>query len=232
MRSLKHVLRRFARSPMFTSIALITLALGIGANTAIFSVVNGILIKPLPYPKSEQLVGIWHRAPGISGFPGDVNVSPTMYFTYGEENRTFQDIGLWSRDGVNITGAGEPEQVQALDFTYGVFEALGIQPAVGRWFSKADDTPGTPQTAILTYGYWQRRFGGNLSVIGQTINVDAEPHTIIGVMPQNFSFENTHPDMILPPGGSIAAKSFSATSVTRASRGSSRVLRCSKPTPT
>jgi putative ABC transport system permease protein len=183
---------------MFTSIALITLALGIGANTAIFSVVNGVLIKPLPYPKSEQLVGIWHRAPGISGFPGDVNVSPTMYFTYGEENRTFQDIGLWSRDGVNITGAGEPEQVQALDVTYGVLQALGIQPAVGRWFSKADDTPGTPQTAILTYGYWQRRFGGNLSVIGQTINVDAEPHTIIGVMPQNFSFENTHPDMILP----------------------------------
>ena len=100
---------------MFTSIALITLALGIGATSAIFSVVNGVLIKPLPYPHAQQLVGVWHLAPGIRGIVGDINCSPTMYFTYREENRTFQDFGLWSNDGVSVTGVGEPEQVQALD---------------------------------------------------------------------------------------------------------------------
>ncbi len=94
MRSLRQVFRRFSRAPLFTFVALLTLALGIGANTAIFSVINGVLIKPLPFPKAEQLAGVWHSAPGVTGFPGDVNCSPTMFFTYREENRTFQDFGL------------------------------------------------------------------------------------------------------------------------------------------
>src|SRR5271166_4469974 len=111
MRSLKHVFRRFGRAPMFTAIALVTLALGIGANTAIFSVVNGVLIKPLPYPQADSLIGVWHVAPGI---PGSLNCSPTMYFTYGEQNRTFQDFGLWSKGDASVTGMGEPEQVRAL----------------------------------------------------------------------------------------------------------------------
>jgi putative ABC transport system permease protein len=183
---------------MFTSIALVTLALGIGANTAIFSVVNGVLIKPLPYPEAQQLAGVWHLAPGISGIAGNVNCSPTMYFTYREESRTFQDFGLWSNDGVTVTGAGDPEQVQAVDVTYGTLNALGVQPAEGRWFSKADDTPGAPDTVILTYGYWQRRFGGSPSAVGRSLNVDARPHTIIGVMPQNFRFLDSGADVILP----------------------------------
>lgn len=183
---------------MFTSIALVTLALGIGANTAIFSVVNGVLIKPLPYPEAQQLAGVWHLAPGISGIAGNINCSPTMYFTYRDENRTFQDFGLWSNDGATVTGVGEPEQVQAIDVTYGTLQALGVQPAVGRWFSQADDTPGTPETVILTFGYWQRRFGGNSSVVGRTLNVDSKPRTIIGVMPQNFRFLNSRADLIVP----------------------------------
>src|SRR5271163_3912677 len=147
MRSLRHVFRRFGRAPMFTSIALVTLALGIGANTAIFSVVNGILIKPLPYPAARQLVGVWHLAPGITGaMAGNINCSPTMYFTYREEGRTFQDFGLWSNDDASVTGVGEPEQVRVLDVTYGTLQALGVQPLLGRWFSQSDDTPGTPET--------------------------------------------------------------------------------------
>ena len=183
---------------MFTSIALITLALGIGANTAIFSVVNGVLIKPLPYPKAEQLAGVWHSAPGITGFPGDVNCSPTMYFTYREENRTFQDFGVWSLDGGTVTGMGEPEQVLAMDFTYGVLNALGTQPVSGRWFSESDDQPGATATVILTYGYWQRRFGGSPSTIGRSLVVDGKPRTIIGVMPQGFRFGNLPADLIFP----------------------------------
>src|SRR5271169_2538309 len=98
MRALKHVLRRLRRAPGFTAVALVTLALGIGATTAIFSVLNGVLIRPLPYPRSQQLVGVWHVAPGIAGLKGDINCSPPMYFTYREESRTFQEFGLWSND--------------------------------------------------------------------------------------------------------------------------------------
>jgi predicted permease len=183
---------------MFTAVALVTLALGIGANTAIFSVVNGVLLKPLQYPDASQLVGVWHLAPGVAGIAGNINCSPTMYFTYREQSRTFQNFGLWSNDGVTVTGAGEPEHVQALDVTFGTLQALGVQPAVGRWFSQSDDTPGTPDTVMLTYGFWQRHFGGNASAVGRTLIVDSQPHTIIGVMPQNFRFLNSRADLILP----------------------------------
>ncbi len=184
---------------MFTSVALVTLALGIGANTAIFSVVNGVLIKPLPYPEAQRLAGVWHVAPGIAGIAGDINCSPTMYFTYREQSRTFQEFGLWSNDGATVTGTGEPEQVQALDVTYGTLNALGVQPVMGRWFSQADDSPGAADTVMLTYGYWLRHFGaGNSQVVGRSLIVDSKPHTIIGVLPQDFRFLNSHADLILP----------------------------------
>ena len=183
---------------MFTTVALVTLALGIGANTAIFSVVNAVLVKPLSYPQAQELVGVWHVAPGVSGITGDINCSPTMYFTYREESRTFQDFGLWSNDGVTVTGVGDPEQVRALDVTYGTLQALGVQPAIGRWFSQVDDTPGTPDSVILSYGYWQRHFGGNRSAIGRTLIVDSQPRTVIGVMPREFRFLNADADLILP----------------------------------
>jgi predicted permease len=198
MKALQHAFRRFLRSPSFTAIALVTLALGIGANTAIFSVINSVLLKPLPYPHAEDLVGVWHLAPGIAGIKGDLNCSPTMLFTYREENRTFQQVGLWDSGSASITGVAEPEQVHALFMSYGTLEALGVQPATGRWFSQADDTPGTAQTVILTYGYWQRRFGLNPSIVGRTLQVDSKPRTVIGVMPRNFRFLNSDAELILP----------------------------------
>jgi predicted permease len=185
-------------APTFTAIALVTLALGIGANTAIFSVVNGVLIKPLPFPHSQDLVSIWHSAPGLTGVVGDLPCSPAMYFTYREENQTFQEFGLWENRDASVTGVGEPEELRALLVTYGTLQALGIQPTLGRWFSQADDTPGSPETIMLTFGYWQRRFGGDNSVIGRTLMVDAKPRTVIGVMPQHFRFLNLDPELILP----------------------------------
>jgi predicted permease len=182
---------------MFTGVALATLALGIGANTAIFSVVNSVMMKPLPYPRAESLVGVWHSAPGVTGIGDNLNCSPTMYFTYRDENRSFQDFGLWQSDGASVTGIGDPEQVRALTVTYGTLQALGVQPKLGRWFSQADDTPGSPETVILTYGYWQRRFGGDKSAIGRTITVDSRPHNVIGVMPAEFGFRQ-NPELILP----------------------------------
>jgi putative ABC transport system permease protein len=198
MGSLKAVLRRMAKAPGFTAVALTTLALGIGATTAIFSVIEGVLIKPLPFPHAENLVGVWHTAPGVKGFSGDINLSPTMYFTYREENKTFRDFGVWSNGGATVTGLGAPEALPAIFVTYGLLETLDVPPALGRWFSQQDDTPGTTETVTLSYGYWQRRFGGSASVIGRTLTVDSRPRTIIGVMPKGFRFLNANPDLIFP----------------------------------
>ncbi len=128
---LKQIFRRLGRAPMFTAITLVTLALGIGANTAIFSVVDGVLIKPLPYPQSERLVGVWHSAPGVTGIGDKINCSPTMYFTYREENRSFQEFGLWSSGGASVTGIGDPEQVRALNVTYGTAPSPGRPARAG-----------------------------------------------------------------------------------------------------
>jgi len=198
MKPIYRIFRRFALSPTFTIVALLTLALSIGANTAIFSVMNGVLIKPLPYPDPEALVGVWHLAPGVKSITGKVNFSAGMYFTYRDENRTFQEIGLFSGGGASVTGLAEPEQVLVTLVTYGVLQALGVQPVLGRWFSQADDAPGSEETVILTYDYWQRRFGADRSIVGRTINVDSRPRQIIGVMPRGFRVVNIPSDLILP----------------------------------
>jgi predicted permease len=191
------VIRRFTRAPGFTAIALITLAIGIGANTAVFSVVNGVLIKPLPYPNADELVGVWHSAPGVINLP-KLNVSPTMYFTYRENSQTFSEMGVWQRGGVTITEVAEPEQVRSVRVTYGTLQALNVPPSFGRWFSQADDTPGSPDTVILMPGYWQRRFGGDRSALGRTLTIDAKPHAVVGIMPDGFQFLDGEADVILP----------------------------------
>jgi MacB-like periplasmic core domain len=184
------------RSPIFTAVTLATVAIGIGANSAIFSVVNGVLLKPLPYPDAERLVGVWQSAPGIG--INELQLSFSDYFTFLDENRSFQEFGLWNGNSASITGLGAPEQVQSLDVTSGILPALGVQPAIGRWFSAKDDSPGSPATAILTYGYWTRKFGGDASAIGRRIVVDGEAKEIIGVMPQSFRFLDQKPDLIVP----------------------------------
>jgi putative ABC transport system permease protein len=198
MEWLKHTLRRMVHAPGFTAITLITLALGIGANTAIFSVVEGVLIKPLPYPDADRIVGVWHVAPGIPSITGKVNCAPTMFFTYRENAQTFEEFGLWSGGGASITGIAEPEQVRVLFMTDGVLDALGVKPALGRWLSKADAQPDAEGTVLLTHGYWQRRFGRDPAVIGRNLIVDGKPRSIIGVMPQEFTFLIPNAELILP----------------------------------
>jgi len=193
---LRYVLRRLLRTPMFTAVALLTLAVGIGANTAIFSVVNGVLLKPLPYPEPDRLIGVWHTAPGVN--IKELNNGPSNYFTYREESRTFQDVGLFTGDYVTVTGIAEPERVAGLDVTASVLPMLGAVPMLGRGFSAADDSPGTPETVILTYGYWQRRFGGDQSVIGRRLTVNGRAMEVIGVLPQSFRFLSRNPEIILP----------------------------------
>jgi len=191
------VMRRLWRAPMFTLVALITLAAGVGANIAVFSVVEGVLLKPLPYPHPEQLVAVWHTAPGIN--LAKINMSPSNYFIYREQNRVFQDIGIYSGDSVSVTGSATPERVPALDVSDGLLPILGVPPALGRWFSHDDDLPGHAPTVILGYAFWQRHFGGDRGVIGRMIEVDRKPRQIIGVMPKQFRFLDwDDQDMFLP----------------------------------
>jgi len=145
---IQHVLRRLLRSPMFTVITLITLGAGIGANTAVFSVIESVLLKPLPFPRPDELVGVWHTAPGVN--IQEMHASPATYFTYREESRTFQDIGLWATDTVSVTGLAEPEQVRALNVTESTLPLLGVPPLLGRGFTHQDDSAGSPETVLLT----------------------------------------------------------------------------------
>lgn len=202
-RDLRYAVRSMRRHPTFALAVVLTLALGLGANTAIFAVVDGVLIKPLPYPNAGQLVSLNHTAPGIK--VTDFLMSPTQYFTYREENRVFQHVGVWTAGGTTITGVGDPEQARMLAITPDVLSALGVQPMLGRNFTEEEATTTergleAGAAAILTYGYWQRRFGGDPSVIGRQITVDSRPATIVGVMPQGFRFLDMKPqaEVILP----------------------------------
>jgi predicted permease len=181
---------------MFTAVTLVTIAIGVGANTAIFSAINGILFKPLPYPEPERLVSVRQDAPGVGA--AGLDASPSDYFTFREENRTFQQFGIWERNSASVTGLEAPEQVPCLDVTSGILAALGVQPILGRWFTLQDETFGSPKTVILTYGYWQRKFGGEASAIGRRMVADGMVREIIGVMPQSFQFLNERPDLIFP----------------------------------
>jgi len=193
---LKHVVRRLLRAPVFTAVTLVTIAIGVGANTAIFSVINGILFKPLPYPQPERLVSVKQTAPGFG--VADLAASPSDYFTFREENRTFQQFGIWASNPATVTGLAAPEEVRGLDVTSGTLLALGIRPVLGRCFTLKDETYGSPRTVILVYGYWQRKFGGDASVIGRRIVADGKAREIIGVMPQTFRFLDEKPDIIFP----------------------------------
>ncbi|HSW29765.1 MAG TPA: ABC transporter permease [Longimicrobiales bacterium] len=193
---LRITLRKLARAPLFGAVAILTLAVGIGSNTAIFSVVNGVLLKPLPFEDPERLMGIWHTAPGL-GFD-EVNQSPGLHFMYEAESRTFESVGMWDNNSVSVTGIAEPEQVPSMSLTWRILPMLGIQPALGRVFSQDDDSPGTPETVMLGHGYWKRRFGGDSGAVGRTLTVNGTSREIIGVLPEGLRFLSYDPDVYLP----------------------------------
>ncbi len=195
---LKHVLRRLLGSPAFTIVTVLTLAIGIGGNAAIFSVIEGILLKPLPYSHPERLVAVEHLAPAVTGSDRDIGSAPFLYFTYREQGRMLQDVATWTGDAVTITGLAEPERLEALDVTDGFLPLLGVRPTAGRIFSRQDDSPGSPDTLMLSYGYWQRKFGGDPSAIGKRIVVDGKAREIIGVLPREFWFNDLKPEILLP----------------------------------
>jgi putative ABC transport system permease protein len=189
-----YAVRALAKRRAFATAAILTLGLGIGATTAIFSVVNAVIVRPLPYPDSGALVRIIHVIGGIE----QRYFSDAIFLTYAENTQAFEDLGVWSPGSTaTITGQGEPEEVPALMASRGVLTTLGVQPDLGRWYSAAEDAPGAPDTVLLTAGYWQRRLGGDRGVLGRTLTVNGRPHEIVGVMPADFRF-NREFEIVLP----------------------------------
>ena len=197
VRDARHALRMIRTHPGFVLTVLLSLALGIGANTAIFSVVHGVLIQPLPYPQADALVGVYNQFTIHGQVYKDAALSPGMYAACQESCRAFEHFGVWTSGAATVTGAGEPEQVTTVTATQGALPALGVQASLGRWFSKEEDRPGGTRAAILSHGYWQRKFGGDRAILGRAVVIDFIPHEVIGIMPQGFRFVNHSPDVIL-----------------------------------
>jgi predicted permease len=194
---LKQVLRRLGRAPLFTVVTLITVAIGIGANTVVFSVVENVLLKPLNYPHSDRLIGVWYEAPGIN-IP-KLEIDPSLYFIDREQSKTLEDIGMYTGATFSLTGGAQPEQVPGIQMTDGTLPLLGVHPAYGRLFTRHDDLPNTPKTAIISYGYWQRHFGGDPSAVGRTLTLGGNTHEIIGILPKNFHFlDQDDADVMIP----------------------------------
>ena len=182
--------------PAFTSVAVLTLAIGIGANAAIFSVIEGVLLKPLPYARSAELVTVDHAAPGVN--IEHAGIAPFLYFTYREDGRVFQDVGMWSTGTMSLTGLAEPEEVPTLFVTDAILPMLATQPMLGRLIAKSDDAPGGPETVMLSAGYWRTKFGGDPSAIGRTLMLDSRPHHVIGVLPDSFRFLDRKISLVIP----------------------------------
>jgi len=216
MIELRQTARRLWRAPGFTLTTVLTLALGIGATIAIFTVVNGILIRPLPFPDSDRLVSLTHRFPQQGG---DVNASPAIYFTYRDNNRTFESVALWLPNLASVTEPGDPEQVRSMNVTFEFLGTLGVAPAHGRAFIEADGEPDAAPTLMLSHAYWQRRFGGAENALGQDLVVDGVAHRIIGVLPRDFRFLQPPAEILVPmrpdPATSFAGNPLGQRGVAR-----------------
>jgi predicted permease len=198
---LKHIGRRLRRAPGFAVTVLLTLAIGIGANTAVFSVLNSVLLRPLPYPEPQQLVSLRLNAPGAPGlaeFREELRLSASMYLTFARHNRAFQSVGVWQAGTASITGHAEPEQVDTALITDGVLQTFNVAPVAGHWLTEADQDPRATGRVMLSYGYWQRRFGGDPAIVGRTISVDSQPRQVAGVMPRGFKVVNYDFDLLMP----------------------------------
>jgi len=200
LKDFQQAARLLRHSPGFTLLAVLTLALGIGANSAIFSVVNGVLLRPLPYPSPDQLVYIWDRLEWI-GFPRASVTGPQIH-DLRERARSFSGFAALSTGTSQLTGAGDPEQVSAAYASANVFEVLGVGAAIGRAFLTGEDIPGAANVVVISDGLWRRRFGSDPEVVGRTVTLDGEPTTIAGVLPRNFDFQ-VHHSLSAPSGAEI-----------------------------
>jgi predicted permease len=188
LQDVRYALRVLARSPGFAAIAILTLALGIGANTALFSVVNGVLLNPLPYPHPQQLVAVYSRTPQF----GESSISYPNFLDWQRDNHTFAQLAAFRQDTFNMTGSGEPEHLRTEMVSADLFSLLGVQPAIGRFFNAQDDHAGAAPVVILSNALWHVRFGASPKILGQSISLNGTPYTVIGVLPANFYFRGDY----------------------------------------
>src|SRR5947199_3717798 len=195
---LRYALRTLAKNPAFTSIAIVAIALGIGANTVIFSAVNAVLLRPLPFKNPEQLVMVWENATHL-GFPKNTP-SPPNFIDWQRQNTVFTGMAAMSERSFNLTGVGEPDRLDGRRVSANLFDLLGVPALLGRTFVPDDDKPGT-HVVLLSYSLWQRRFGSDPAVIGQALTLNGESYTVVGVMPrlvQLPGYENRNDQLWVP----------------------------------
>jgi ABC-type antimicrobial peptide transport system permease subunit len=182
LQDLHYGFRMLAKAPTFSLIAILTLALGIGANTAIFSVVNGVLLNPLPFHHPQQLVSLFQKIPNFE----NGSISYPNFKDWRRMNRTFETMAAYRTVGFTLSGTGEPERLRGEMVSAGLFELLGVNPLLGRTFSANEDRLGANPTAMITEGLWKRKFGSRKDIIGQRVILDDVGRTIIGVIPSSF----------------------------------------------
>jgi len=189
MQDIRYGLRILRKSPGFAAVAVIVLALGIGANTAIFSVVNAVLLRPLPYREPSRLMQVWH-VPPPKNFPGMTmfSVSPANYLDWERQNDVFQSMAIYGFRSFNITGSEQPQALQASSVSHDFYSTLGVHPMLGRTFTGDEQQPGRSHVVILGYALWKSSFGGNPHIVGSSISLDDQPYTVVGVMPPKFKF--------------------------------------------
>src|ERR1044071_2248652 len=185
IKDIKFALRGLMKHPGFAAIAVITLALGIGGSTSIFTVVNAALLRGLPYKSPDRLYHLWEQTPKTE-FPKR-EFSYLDYQDY-QQNNVFEGIAAYSGAGAILSGSGEPENIGAPRVSANFFSVLGVNPILGRTFQAGEDKPGGPKVAVLDYGFWQGKFGGDQGVIGRQLTIDGESYTIVGVLPASFQF--------------------------------------------
>jgi putative ABC transport system permease protein len=185
---LRHGLRVLLKNPGFTAVAIIVLALGIGANTAIFSIVNAVLLRPLPFGDPQRLVQVWHVPPPKS-FPGmtQFSVSAANFIDWHEQNHVFDKMAIYSDSSLNLTGREQPEALQGASVSSDFFSTLQAQPVIGRAFTTDEDQPGKNHVVILSYGLWKSRFAADPNIAGRQVNFDGQPYTVAGVMGEKFA---------------------------------------------
>jgi predicted permease len=181
-----YAVRVLLKTPGFTSLALLTLALGIGANTAVFSVVNAVLLRPLPFENPQEIVAVWEQRPRENSFRG--GISALDFVDWRRMSKSFSNIALYDSGQYNLTGAGDPERIPGAAVSPGFLEASGVRLHMGRGFDSTSEQPGHNRVVLITYGLWQRRFGSDPSIVGKSAGINGEPFSIAGVLPKDFRF--------------------------------------------
>jgi putative ABC transport system permease protein len=221
--SIRSLFRGFRSSPGFLLIVIFTLAVGIGATAAIFTVVNAVLIRPLPYPEPERLVAVWNRAPGMN--LDQFEHSEGSYLVYRRHNHVLEDLGIYAEGSVTLTGGDRPERAGAAGMTASLFHVLRVPPFLGRTFQEADGLPGAEKVTVLSHELWQRRFGGRRDVLGQVLQIDGVATRVVGVMPAPFRFPSVQTELWQPltidPATPVVGN-FSYTAVGRLKPGVTR----------